>query len=289
MKVVSYSAAAEFWAVAGPLLLADPAGNTVVISLTQRALLGLLSSNGPPVLLTVHDGSDVIGAALRTPPNPVALGAAPPHAMPALADHLRTHDTELAGATGSRAAVEAFAAAWTERTGVEQVVAMNERLYRLGELTPPTDVPGEPVEGSDDDVDLLVGLRAAFTAEAFGERAAVTQAQSTRQVRASLAMGNGQILWRVAGAPVAFAAVGRPMVGAMSRIGPVYTPPEFRGRGYGSAVTAAAARWALDRGAEHVVLFTDLANAVSNSIYQRLGFRAISDALEVGFRPVRLT
>jgi predicted GNAT family acetyltransferase len=102
-------------------------------------------------------------------------------------------------------------------------------------------------------------------------------------------MGNGQIVWRVAGEPVAFAAVGRPMEGAMSRIGPVYTPAEFRGRGYGSAVTAAAARWALDRGAEHVVLFTDLANPVSNSIYQRLGFRAVSDALEVGFRPFRLT
>lgn len=110
----------------------------------------------------------------------------------------------------------------------------------------------------------------------------MTLARSAQQVQASLAMGNGQLLWRVAGVPVAFAAVGR-------RIGPVYTPAELRGRGYGSAVTAAAARWALDRGAEHVVLFTDLANPVSNSIYQRLGFRAVCDALEVGFRPVRLT
>jgi GNAT superfamily N-acetyltransferase len=284
MKVVSYSDAAGFWEVAGPLLLADPVGNTVVLSLTQRALLGLLPSSGPPVLVTVHDGPDLIGAALRNPPHPVVLGAVPPHAMPVLVDHLRTYDAELSGATGSRAAVEAFAAAWTDRTGHKQVLIMNERLYRLGELTPPTGVLGDPVEGSGDDVDLLVGWRAAFAAEAFGERsAAVTLTQSTRQVRASLAMGNGQFLWRAGGVPVAFAAVGRPMEGAMSRIGPVYTRPEFRGRGYGSAVTAAAARWALDRGAEHVVLFTDLANPVSNSIYQRLGFRAVADAMEVSF------
>jgi predicted GNAT family acetyltransferase len=74
----------------------------------------------------------------------------------------------------------------------------------------------------------------------------------------------------------------------MSRIGPVYTPMELRGRGYGRAVTASSAQWALDRGAEHVVLFTDLANQVSNFIYQRIGFRPIADALEVIFHPVRL-
>ncbi|HEY3606100.1 MAG TPA: GNAT family N-acetyltransferase, partial [Pseudonocardiaceae bacterium] len=151
-------------------------------------------------------------------------------------------------------------------------------------------VPGEPAEGSADDVDLLAGWRMAFVTEAVSQRTdTFTLAESTKEVQASLAMGNGQLVWRVAGVPVAYAAVGRPMEGAMSRIGPVYTPAEFRGRGYGSAVTAAAARWALDRGAEHVVLFTDLANPVSNSIYQRLGFGAVCDALEVGFRPVRLT
>ena len=64
MKVVSYSDAERFWLAAGPLLLADPVGNTLMLSLTRRVRLGLLSE---PILLTVHDGPDVIGAALRTP------------------------------------------------------------------------------------------------------------------------------------------------------------------------------------------------------------------------------
>jgi RimJ/RimL family protein N-acetyltransferase len=287
MKVVSYSDAEEFWLAAGPLLLADPVGNSLVLTLTRRVRLGLLSD---PILLTVHDGPDVIGAALRTPGYPIVVSAVPLSAIAPIVDHLCADGVELSGATGGRSAVEAFGAAWIERTGDDQIVIMDECLYRLGELTPPNDVPGEPAVGTDDDVDLLAGWGTAFVTEALSERAATyTLVESTRQVRASQRMGNGQILWRVAGEPVAFAAVGRPVEGAMSRIGPVYTPAEFRGRGYGSAVTAAAARWALERGAEHVVLFTDLANPVSNSIYRRLGFRAVSDALEVGFRPVRLT
>ncbi|MEJ7703884.1 MAG: GNAT family N-acetyltransferase [Geodermatophilaceae bacterium] len=89
------------------------------------------------------------------------------------------------------------------------------------------------------------------------------------------------MLWCVDGEPVSYAAT-RPPVASMSRIGPVFTPPEHRERGYASAVTAAAAAaaWALAAGACHVVLFTDLANPVSNSIYPRLGFRPVHDAVE---------
>jgi predicted GNAT family acetyltransferase len=38
-------------------------------------------------------------------------------------------------------------------------------------------------------------------------------------------------------------------------------------------VTAAVSAAALAQGAEHVVLYADLANPTSNSIYQAIGFR----------------
>jgi predicted GNAT family acetyltransferase len=64
----------------------------------------------------------------------------------------------------------------------------------------------------------------------------------------------------------------------------VYTPPAFRRRGYGTAVTAHATANALAHGAEHVVLYTDLANPTSNSIYQKIGFVPDHDAEERAFR-----
>ena len=79
---------------------------------------------------------------------------------------------------------------------------------------------------------------------------------------------------------VSMAAVRSPAAG-VSRIGPVYTPTDRRGHGYGSAVTAAAAAWAL-RGADEVVLF-NLANPVSNVIYQCIGFRPVSDSARINF------
>jgi predicted GNAT family acetyltransferase len=48
-------------------------------------------------------------------------------------------------------------------------------------------------------------------------------------------------------------------------------------------VSAAAAASALHAGATDVVLFTDLANPVSNAIYRRSGFEPVADFLRVDF------
>jgi predicted GNAT family acetyltransferase len=103
-------------------------------------------------------------------------------------------------------------------------------------------------------------------------------------MKRSLAAGTAAMLWEVGGELVAWASVSAPVVG-MSRIGPVYTPPQYRGHGYGSAVTAAAASWAQQSCAKHVVLSTDLANPISNAIYPRIGFRPVHDAAEIAFTP----
>jgi len=44
-------------------------------------------------------------------------------------------------------------------------------------------------------------------------------------------------------------------------------------------------RAALDAGADHVVLFTDLANPTSNALHQRLGYRPVEDRVMLRFGP----
>jgi predicted GNAT family acetyltransferase len=88
----------------------------------------------------------------------------------------------------------------------------------------------------------------------------------------------GAWIW-VDGEPVSLAVRRAPAEGS-ARVGPVYTPPQHRGQGYGSAVTAVATQDVLDDGAVPV-LFTDLANPTSNAIYQRLGYRPVGDYVSV--------
>jgi predicted GNAT family acetyltransferase len=68
------------------------------------------------------------------------------------------------------------------------------------------------------------------------------------------------------------------------RIGPVYTPPEHRNRGYARWLTYEVTARALERpGVEHAMLFTDAANPVSNSIYRQAGYRPRGEHVEIEF------
>ena len=68
-----------------------------------------------------------------------------------------------------------------------------------------------------------------------------------------------------------------------SRIGPVYTPPEHRGRGYATALVHAQTSWLLADAVDVCFLYTDLANPTSNAVYRRIGYRKVGEATEFAF------
>jgi predicted GNAT family acetyltransferase len=179
--------------------------------------------------------------------------------------------------SGGKAAVRAFAAAWCSATGRRSAVQVDELLHRLVELVPPSPAPAGLARAARvAERELLIGWF-----EDFGAEIAVDFHTSPDAVDRRIADGTLHV-WEDAGRPVAFA--GRsPVVAGMSRIGPVFTPPGLRGRGYAGAVTAAASAYALAQGAAEVLLYTDLANPTSNSIYRKLGYRPVEDCLAVTF------
>jgi GNAT superfamily N-acetyltransferase len=177
----------------------------------------------------------------------------------------------LRGVTGSPDTADAIAVElWADRP----LHRMRQCLFRLDELVEPRDVAGAAVLASDADRDLVRRWFVAFTVES-GALQGHPEEAADRALKAG-----GCFLWRdPAGTPVSFASR-RPVVGGSARVGPVYTPPEERSRGYGSAVTAAATRSILDDGAVPV-LFTDVANPTSNKIYQALGYQPVETRLTV--------
>jgi GNAT superfamily N-acetyltransferase len=282
MEVVPHADAGAFTRLARPLLEADPLRHTSVLTVLDSVRRG---ASTPADMLTVRDGDAVVGALLRTVDRPALVSGVPPRCAAAVVDALVELGIDPHGAQGPRAAAEAFAAAWTARTAARTEIVMRTRLFALEELMPRVGVPGSSrVVAPDDEaaIGVLAAWREAFGVE-MGHGGAFAEQRPHALVRAQAATA-GELLWEVDGAPVAQAAA-RAVTAGMSRIGPVYTLPEHRGHGYAAAVTAAAARWALDHGARHVLLYTDLANPTTNRLYPRLGFRPRYDALELRFVP----
>jgi RimJ/RimL family protein N-acetyltransferase len=189
------------------------------------------------------------------------------------------HGLELSAVNGPRENAEALAAAWQRHTGGTVRETMASRLFRLDELLPPA-ASGAGRHATEDDVDLLVRWREDFGTEALGHKQ--PRDEGLAQIRRMLEMGYGIIIWEDRGEPVSMAIATAP-IGGMSRVAPVYTPPEHRAHGYGSAATAAVSQHARDAGAQDVILFTDLANPTSNSIYQKIGYRPVYDSTEIEF------
>ncbi|MEU4115086.1 GNAT family N-acetyltransferase [Kitasatospora sp. NPDC028055] len=274
----------DFRRHAGDFLAAHPAENTVLLTVAHRLAGSGLDTFGeqPPVFgwCQAAPGGSVEGAFLQTPPFAPRLSAMPPARAAELAVRLAEAGpgfAEVAGVGGGAEPVRAFAEAWTAATGTVQSVRVEERLYRLGRLTdPPRPPAGRPRLAGPADRELAIRWYEEFMSEVD-----VTPSDAARAVDDKLASG-GLHLWEDAGTPVALAATS-PVLAGMSRIGPVYTPADRRGRGYASAVTAAASAHVLGLGAEEVLLYTDLANPTSNSIYQQIGYRPVEDCLVVDF------
>ena len=126
---------------------------------------------------------------------------------------------------------------------------------------------------------MLLDWMEGFTTEAHGVS---DRRAAERMVDQRLASRNaGLHLW-IDGEPVCMAGASGPTATGI-RIGLVYTPPGHRRRGYANAYVAALSQLLLDSGRQRCFLFTDLANPTSNSIYQGIGFRPLSDRHVVRF------
>jgi GNAT superfamily N-acetyltransferase len=263
-----------FAETAGDLLRAEPVRHTVPLT-----LLATLRARGPSAFgdelprygWHTGDRGVVDGAFLQTPPFPLLVAALPAGSAAGLIGLLGEDGGLPAAANLPGVDEAAFIAAWAAAAGGTTSVERRQRLFRLDDLTPPDPVPpGTARVAGPDDRELLIEWAAAFGQEAEG---VVRDSDRTVDDRLSHA---GLTLWEVGGQPVAMAGRTRDVAGVV-RVGPVYTAPAHRQRGYGGAVTTAVTQAALDAGAAAVVLFTDLANPTSNALYQRLGYRPVED------------
>ncbi|WP_433242342.1 GNAT family N-acetyltransferase [Streptosporangium sp. CA-135522] len=261
-----YAGAAEPW------LLRDPIRNTVPLTVLRSIRSGLW---GDDVLMAwLERDGETVAAATHTPPHPLLLADVPVEAVRELAPLLIEAERAIPGVSGPLAQAEVFAAAWWR----PEAGRRSERLYRLDALVAPSPFPpGAARTAVPDDLELLVRWGTEFQIEAdVAVPSDLTALVASRISREEL------VVWETGGRAVAFAGTTSPIAG-VSRVGPVYTPPHLRGKGYGAAVTHAVTAKARAAGAAQVLLFTDLANPASNSIYQAIGYRPVADYASIVF------
>jgi uncharacterized protein len=285
MDVVRLDDAAAFLTEAEPLLLTDEARHNLILGIagTIRDTPDLYPLRS---LWLVRDAGEVVAAALRTPPYNLIL--ARPRSAPALAALAEAvAGEELPGVTGTEPEVEEFAELWSRHSGVAGRVNMRQGVYALEQVEPLAAVPGSARVATADDRALALRWWIAFGEEVLHEGGPGRERAEASVDHKLSSPTSGLLLWEDGGDPVSVAGWGGPTPNGI-RVGPVYTPPELRGRGYATALTAELSQRLLDGrlyegGRRFCFLYTDLANPTSNAIYERIGYRRIAEAAEVVF------
>jgi predicted GNAT family acetyltransferase len=146
------------------------------------------------------------------------------------------------------------------------------RLYEATAVVAPSAATGHLRQAVMDDRDLLLTWMRDFLSGNIFTNAEQMVAQHLPEGRFWL--------WDDGG-PVSVARVSPPIAGVV-QVSAVYTPPENRNRGFASACVAALTTRILANG-HRAMLYTNLANPTSNSIYRRIGYRAVEEWIRYRF------
>lgn len=255
----------------GKFLRSDPVQHNLVLTLLDARA----AHPEPGRYAWVLDRDEVVGVGFQSPlVFQAVVTAMPASVVEALVDRLADAWPDVPGAFGPADTVSRFAGRWAETLKVPVTPVEGQRLYALGTLHPPAGVPGRARRANDGDTDLVQSWVKGFDRDTGGTVA------TADTIRRRLSAG---LIWIWEDRePVAMATY-TPALAGVSRVGLVYTPPDYRRHGYGAACTAAVTQRALDAGAQRCVLYTQLHNPQSNAIYRRLGYQPVGEHLRYQF------
>jgi GNAT superfamily N-acetyltransferase len=270
LTVESAADASSVLKAAGGFLSSRPIEHNLVLTLLHERAAHAV----PGRYWIARDGTEVRGVVFQSPLDfPATVTPMEAAVAQAIAEAASADGVELPGVNGEAATAAAFAGHWTELTSSGAEPVSGQRLYHLGELRLSEGVPGRLRQATQDDADVVIAYVAGFL-EFIGETGPPPDVIYRR-----LELGQGW-LWDDGG-PVSLALHSLPVEG-VSRIQTVYTPERLRRRGYAGALVGQLSD-RLRRAGHECVLYTDLGNPTSNSVYRRLGYEAVVESLRYLF------
>lgn len=280
MRIKNYTDARSFLQDTVDELEANEAANNLMLGVCGQLVSNPERFTSAPCFKTVWDEEGLLIAALMTPPfNIVLYGNSRDLAggCRLLAKEIYNEGWELPGVLGPGGAPAEFARAWEETGGHGYHLVMRQRVYQLTEVFAPPPERGRMRLAKKTDLKLVSQWFYEFyediskkVSKREADRLAKTKVQDT-----------DVFLWED-GRVVSIAARSRPTKSGISII-MVYTPPAERGKGYATACVSTLCRNLLADGWRFVNLFADLANPVSNHVYQKIGFQFVTDYDEFRF------
>lgn len=253
----------------------------VVNGLPLGILMNANQDVKPTVMAGLYHNEQPILMLLQTHPKQIIVAVFErilPNDLPIISKLVHESITEIPGLVGDKAIVEELAMHIASLRNLNVALGMDQRIYQLKELKKQADHTGifRWANKSDQAItqqwvyDFAVSINQPMEMDQAAKRAE------------ELIENNRLAFWEVDNKVVSMANASRPTKNNIT-INFVYTPQEFRKRGYASNCVAELTRRLLASGFFSTSLYTDITNPTSNKIYMEIGYEPKVDSILLFF------
>lgn len=278
MKLKHFEDINEYYEYVKPYLIQQEGYHNLIFGM-MSSLRSQAKSLTRPYLATVEVEDKLVAVAIRTPPRKLVLSKSLDFkAFKIIAQDLQARQEKIPAVVGLVDEAQAFAQAWQAVTNQSYYLSIKLGIYQLTTVHPIQKASGHFRPATQADYSFLINWLQALTQEALEE---TTEDEQALRIVENCLKNKALYLWQD---EVAVSVAG--FTGATPngiRVNFVYTPPQYRSKGYASSCVAALSQTLLDQGRKYCFLFTDLANPTSNHIYQAIGYQAVGEMHEYWF------
>ena len=271
MKLHRFEDASLFYKKVKDYLLEDEVLHNLQLGICNTLINNPERYKIKPYLAAVEQDGNIIAVAMMTLPHNLILSPIKYlQVIDIIAQDLRQQHESLTSVNAPTREARAFAEKWCLLTGSSYKLKIPMRIFNLEKVELFSQVKGNLRLATQNDKELLKSWLEDFSLEALGSM----ESDSESWVERVLQKGTAY-LWQDE-IPVSIACSTR-FTPNGAGINMVYTPLEYRKKGYASACVAALSQSLLDKGYKFCFLFTNLSNPTSNKIYQEIGYTPVAD------------
>lgn len=279
MELHSYQDVGEYFTKVENHLLANESFYNLKFGLVNAIKDNTIETSSS-LFLVISENHQTIGFALRSNlERPLAISKMPTSALEKLISYLVDQKITLAGIIGEVETVEAFNKNWISSQPFKYKLNLHLGVYETKTIVD-QDLENELILGSAQHEKIIFSFIKGFLNECFSNDIH-TDENIDKLCKRNIENKAIYLLKNKKGDIVSMAANSRRTTNG-GTISLVFTPPEFRGQGLGSSVTAKVAKLIL-KDKKFANLFTDMSNPTSNSIYQKIGFKMIGENIHYDF------
>lgn len=271
MEVRRYSSAAEFLDATKDFRRLDPVRTGLITSIATSVASGFRTYEDY-FWWSVSKNNLIVGLAIRTVPYGYVFSPMGSNAIEALHSFICLEDSAALEFAGPKDVIDSL----VQISGKVVTESEGELIYECRNLIPAHPI-GEIRSANENDFDLIFSWMKAFMAttglRVYDLEGVVRTALGARRY----------YLLMFDGAPISMGGHSDVQVFedfSIGRVGPIYTPEEFRKKGYASALTSEITKTLISRGALPT-LYTQAANPTSNKIYQEIGYTLVDENCRV--------